>query len=120
MGRGRGAGVAGAALPHRSGGGGGVGIGSPGSPGRLSRIDRGWSTVMMTADDNTPTRVRNLFVDVAIGDWIVPSDDGERVEHILERTSAFIRRASFEGDRFVPDTLAANIDVVFLVHSFGK
>ncbi len=67
----------------------------------------------------TRSRVRNLFVDVAIGDWVVPSGDGERIEHIIERTSAFVRRASFEGDRFEADTLAANIDVVFLVHALG-
>jgi ribosome biogenesis GTPase / thiamine phosphate phosphatase len=64
--------------------------------------------------------VRNLYADVALGDWVIPSSDGERVEHIVERTSAFVRRASFEGDRFEADTLAANIDVVFLVHALGK
>jgi ribosome biogenesis GTPase / thiamine phosphate phosphatase len=95
-------------------------IGSPGEPGRVSRIDRGWSTVMRNADDTAPARVRNLYADVALGDWVIPSRDGERVEHIVERTSAFVRRASFEGDRFEADTLAANIDVVFLVHALGK
>jgi ribosome biogenesis GTPase len=75
---------------------------------------------MATADDTSPARVRNLFVDVAIGDWVVPSDDGERIEHVIARTSAFTRRASFEGARFEADTLAANIDVVFLVHALGK
>lgn len=64
--------------------------------------------------------MRNLFVDVAIGDWVVPSADGERIGHIIERTSAFVRRASFEGDRFEADALAANIDVVFLVHALGS
>ncbi len=97
-----------------------VALGSPGSPGRVSRIDRGWSSVMAAADDSSPARVRNLFADVAVGDWVVASDDGERVEHRVERTSAFTRRASFEGDRFVSDTLAANIDAVFLVHALGK
>jgi ribosome biogenesis GTPase / thiamine phosphate phosphatase len=95
-------------------------IGSPGEPGRVSRIDRGWSTVMRNADDTAPARVRNLYADVALGDWVIPSSDGERVEHIVERTSAFVRRASFEGDRFEADTLAANINVVFLVHALGK
>jgi len=71
------------------------------------------------ADATDVVRVRNLFADVAIGDWVVPSDDHERVEHVVERTSAFVRRASFEGDRFEADTLAANIDVVFLVHALG-
>jgi ribosome biogenesis GTPase len=95
-------------------------IGAPGAPGRISRIDRGWSTVMRHADDGAqPLRIRNLFVDVAVGDWVVPSDDAERVDHIIERTSAFIRRASHEGDRFEADVLAANIDVVFLVHALG-
>jgi ribosome biogenesis GTPase len=95
-------------------------IGAPGAPGRVSRIDRGWSTVMRHAHDDEPLRVRNLFVDVAVGDWVVPSGDGERVEHIVERTSAFTRRASHEGDRFEADVLAANIDVVFLVHALGS
>ena len=75
---------------------------------------------MRHAHDLDPMRARNLFVDVAIGDWVVASDDGERIDHILERTSAFVRRASFEGDRFEADALAANIDVVFLVHSIGN
>ena len=94
-------------------------LGSPGAPGRVSRIDRGWSTIMRHAHDRDPLRARNLFVDVAVGDWVVPSADGERIDHVVERTSAFVRRASFEGDRFEADALAANIDVVFLVHSIG-
>ncbi len=75
---------------------------------------------MRHATDADPVRIRNLFVDVAIGDWVVPDVDGERVDHIIDRTSAFVRRASFEGDRFESDTLAANIDVVFLVHALGS
>ena len=75
---------------------------------------------MRHAADHEPLRLRNLFVDVAIGDWVVPSDDGERIGHIIERTSAFVRRASFEGDRFEADALAANIDVVFVVHALGS
>ena len=75
---------------------------------------------MRHAGDDEPQRIRNLFVDVAIGDWVVPTADGEKVEHIIERTSAFVRRASFDGDRFEADTLAANIDVVFLVHALGS
>jgi ribosome biogenesis GTPase len=51
---------------------------------------------------------------------VVPSADGERVEHVVPRSSAFTRRASFEGDHFEADTLAANIDAVFLVHALGK
>jgi ribosome biogenesis GTPase / thiamine phosphate phosphatase len=96
------------------------GLGAPGRPGRVARIDRGWSTVQFDAMGDEVVRVRNLTADVAIGDWVVPSDDHERVEHVIDRTSAFVRRASFEGDRFESDTLAANIDVVFLVHALGS
>ena len=52
---------------------------------------------MRRADDADPLRIRNLFVDVAVGDWVVPDDDGERVEHIIDRTSAFIRRCLARG-----------------------
>ena len=99
-------------------------LGSPGRPGRISRLDRGWSTVIRTMaearDAAEPLRVRNIGADVAVGDWVVPSDDGERVEHVIERRSAFTRRASFDGMRAVSHTLAANIDVVFLVHALGS
>ncbi|MEX2625942.1 MAG: ribosome small subunit-dependent GTPase A [Ilumatobacteraceae bacterium] len=95
-------------------------IGAPGHPGRVARIDRGWSTVLRTAVDRDPLRVRNIRADVAVGDWVVVSDDDERVEHVLDRTSALVRRASFEGSRFEADTVAANIDVVFLVHACGS
>jgi len=99
-------------------------LGSPGRPGRISRLDRGWSTVIRTMAEARgvaePMRLRNIGADVAVGDWIVPSDDGERVEHVLERRSAFTRRASFDGMRAVSHTLAANIDVVFLIHALGS
>ena len=95
-------------------------LGSPGCPVRVRRIDRGWSTLLVSDEDPAgPERVRNIGADVAVGDWVVPSRDGERVEHVLERRSAFVRRASFEGARAVAHTLAANIDVVFLCHSFA-
>lgn len=99
-------------------------IGRPGTPGRVSRLDRGWSTVIHSMAQARgliePQRVRNIGADVAVGDWVVPSADGERVEHVLARRSAFTRRASFDGMRAVSHTLAANIDVVFLVHALGS
>ena len=99
-------------------------IGAPGQPARVSRLDRGWSTLVRSMDDargrSSPQRVRNSGADVAVGDWVVASDDGERIEHVLERRSAFTRRASFDGMRAVSHTLAANIDVVFLVHALGS
>ncbi len=99
-------------------------LGSPGTPGRVSRLDRGWSTVVRSMDEARgvadPLRVRNIGADVAVGDWVVSSDDDERIEHVIERRSAFTRRASFDGMRAVSHTLAANIDVVFLVHALGS
>jgi ribosome biogenesis GTPase len=88
--------------------------------GRVSRLDRGWSTVIHGRFDPDPIRVRNIGADVAVGDWVVVSPDGERVQHVLDRQSAFVRRASFEGARAQAHTIAANIDVVFLVHSCGS
>ena len=92
----------------------------PGRPGACRGSTAGWSTVLAGADPTDPAnvrRVRNIGADVAVGDWVVPSDDGERVDHVLPRRSAFVRRASFEGARAESDTLAANIDVVFITHS---
>lgn len=98
-------------------------LGRAGDPARVTRLDRGWSTAARTLEQATaeaePVRLRNIGADVAVGDWIIPSDDGERVEHVLPRTSGFTRRASFDGMRAVSHTLAANIDVVFLVHALG-
>ena len=108
-----------------------------GQPARVRRIDRGWSWLLLAAGSDAggpsgrdgasdggvddavggPDRVRNLGADVAVGDWVVPSGDGERVEHVLPRRSAFVRRASFEGAKGESHTLAANVDVVILVHA---
>ncbi|MDO8364323.1 MAG: ribosome small subunit-dependent GTPase A [Actinomycetota bacterium] len=89
---------------------------APGATGRVSRLDRGWSSVLV-ALDQPPVRVRNIGADVAVGDFVVFGDDEERVEHVLHRHSAFVRRASFEGNRAEAHTIAANIDVVMLIHS---
>jgi ribosome biogenesis GTPase / thiamine phosphate phosphatase len=83
---------------------------------RVARLDRGWSTLWRHVGAE-PIRVRNIGADVAVGDWVVPSADHERVDHVLPRRSAFTRRASFEGNRAEAHTIAANIDVVMLVHA---
>lgn len=66
--------------------------------------------------DEPPLRMRNIGADVAVGDFVVVSDDGERVQEVLPRHSAFVRRASFEGNRAEAHTIAANIAVVMLLH----
>ncbi|MBU6314971.1 MAG: ribosome small subunit-dependent GTPase A [Acidobacteria bacterium] len=90
-------------------------LGCP-AAGRVSRLDRGWSSVTVAVGDE-PLRVRNIGADVAVGDFVVVSDDGERVQEVLPRRSAFVRRASFDGNRAEAHTIAANIDVVMLLHS---
>jgi ribosome biogenesis GTPase / thiamine phosphate phosphatase len=82
--------------------------------GRVRRLDRGWSTID-TGEEIL--RVRNIGADVAVGDWVIVSSDLEKVETVLSRRSAFVRRASFEGARGQTHTIAANVDVVFLVHA---
>jgi len=90
-------------------------LGAPLTTGRVSRLDRGWSSVLVSLDQPL-VRVRNIGADVAVGDFVVFGDDEERVEQVLDRHSAFVRRASFEGNRAEAQTIAANVDVVMLLH----
>ena len=64
-------------------------------------------------------RVRNIGADVAVGDWVIPSDDGERVDHVMPAPVGVRPAGVVRGLPAEADTLAANIDVVFLTHSFG-
>ena len=87
--------------------------------GRVSRLDRGWSTIKMSA---SPTeignlRVRNIGADVAVGDWVAFAENLERIDHVLPRCSALIRRASSDAVRAEQHAVAANIDTVFIVHA---
>lgn len=86
--------------------------------GRITRLDRGWSTVLL--DDLRVVRVRNIGVEVAVGDMVMISSDEERIEHVEPRRSALMRRQSFEGSRGNRQIVASNIDIVFLVHSLNS
>jgi ribosome biogenesis GTPase len=91
---------------------------TPGNPvlfGRVTRLDRGWSTVRL--DSAEVVRVRNLGVEVAVGDRVTISADHERIESVHERRSALTRRSSFEGARGTRQIVASNIDTVFVVHA---
>ena len=83
--------------------------------GRVTRLDRGWSTVLLSTGESV--RVRNLGVEVAVGDDVTVDGARERVEHVRERRSALVRRNSFEGARAQRQIVASNIDTVFLVHA---
>ncbi len=87
--------------------------------GRVSRLDRGWSTIKMSASDDQPgiARLRNIGADVAVGDWVMFEKSLERVDHVLPRSSALIRRASSDSVRAEQHAVAANIDTVFIVHA---
>jgi ribosome biogenesis GTPase len=61
--------------------------------------------------------VRNLGVEVAVGDRVTISADHERIESVHERRSALTRRNSFEGARGTRQIVASNIDTVFVVHA---
>ena len=83
--------------------------------GRVTRLDRGWSTVLL--DDGRTVRVRNLGTEVAVGDDVNVSADVERIDSVQQRRSALTRRSSFEGARGSRQIVASNIDTVFVVHA---
>ncbi len=82
---------------------------------RVRRLDRGWSSLLRP--DGTEMRVRNIGADVAVGDFVTIDTLGDRVDEVLPRRSALVRRASFEGARAVSHVVAANLDTVFLLHA---
>ena len=88
--------------------------------GRVSRIDRGWSTILTSGVHDAVDgveRVRNIGADVAVGDWVIISDDLEKIVHVLSRSSALTRRASSDTVRAESHTVAANIDTVLVVQA---
>ena len=84
--------------------------------GRVSRLDRGWSTILMSAAGEH-VRTRNIGADVAVGDWVVLSEDFERVEAVIARQSALTRRVSSDVVRAESHTVAANMDTVLVVQA---
>ena len=62
-------------------------------------------------------RVRNIGADVAVGDWVAFAENLERIDHVLPRCSALVRRASSDAVRAEQHAVAANIDTVFIVHA---
>jgi ribosome biogenesis GTPase / thiamine phosphate phosphatase len=88
--------------------------------GRVSRIDRGWSTILTSGMHDAVDgveRVRNIGAEVAVGDWVIISDDLEKIDHVLSRSSALTRRASSDTVRAESHTVATNIDTVLVVQA---
>ncbi len=63
-----------------------------------------------------PGRLRYEGADVAVGDWVAVADD-RGVQAVLPRRSAIVRTAA--GLTTTAQTLAANVDVAFVVTSLG-
>lgn len=52
------------------------------------------------------------------GDWVILSDDGSRIERVLERKSVFRRVAA--GEKAELQLIAANVDILFVVTSCNE
>lgn len=85
----------------------------------MVRIDRGWSSVDIDSTHDV-VRVRNIGADVAVGDRVVISVDGEKVDEVMPRSSALTRRASSDTVRAESHTIAANLDVVLVVQAASQ
>ena len=87
-------------------------------PGRVTAAHRAAYDVQ-TADGVVRTRLPGRLVheslDVAVGDWVGLGD--RLVRSVLPRRSALVRNAA--GRAVVAQTLAANVDIAFIVSSLG-
>jgi ribosome biogenesis GTPase / thiamine phosphate phosphatase len=63
-----------------------------------------------------PGRFRHEGIDVAVGDWVAVADDSV-VQAVLPRHTSIVRNAA--GLTTAAQTLAANVDVAFVVTSLG-
>jgi ribosome biogenesis GTPase len=88
------------------------------TPGRVAAVHRGAFDVW-TADaavrSRLPGRLMHDGLDVAVGDWVGLGDG--LIRTVLPRRSAIVRIAA--GLTTTAQTLAANVDVAFVVSSLG-
>jgi ribosome biogenesis GTPase len=87
-------------------------------PGRVAAAHRGAFDVWTSAGDvrcGVPGRFLHEGIDVAVGDW-VGIEDGV-IRTVLPRSSAIVRNAA--GMTTTAQTLAANVDIAFVVSSLG-
>jgi len=87
-------------------------------PGRVAAVHRGAFDVV-TVHGNVrarlPGRMLHGGVEVAVGDWVGVA--GAVVRSVLPRRSAIVRNAA--GRAVAAQTLAANVDIAFVVTSLG-
>jgi len=88
------------------------------APGRVAAAHRGafdvW-TEEAAVRSSLPGRLLRDGLDVAVGDWVGLGDG--LIRQVLPRRSAIVRNAA--GLTTTAQTLAANVDVVFVVSSLG-
>jgi ribosome biogenesis GTPase len=90
-------------------------------PGRVAAAHRGafdvW-TAKGAVRSRLPGRALHDGLDVAVGDWVGMSDG--LIRTVLPRRSAIVRNAASNQQRVTHgQTLAANVDVAFVVSSLG-
>lgn len=86
------------------------------APGRVVRVDRGEVDVALgDGDDVTRCTSTTAAKDCVAGDWVAVDVDAARVEAVMPRLSAFVRRAA--RGVLAAQTLAANMDVVLVVQA---
>jgi ribosome biogenesis GTPase len=84
-------------------------------PGRVTRVDRGWATVLTAADAE---RVQLAGYSVTTGDWVIV--DRGKIAARLPRRSAFVRGDAGDSRTRKPQVVAANVDLVFVVQSLNN
>jgi len=90
-------------------------------PGRVAAVHRGAFDVWTAGGavrSRLPGRLVHEGLDVAVGDWVGLGDG--LVRAVLPRRSAIVRNAASDQHRLTHGhTLAANVDVAFVVSSLG-
>jgi ribosome biogenesis GTPase len=82
-------------------------------PARVAQTDRGEVTLLTGPSTTLRATATKAAKDTVAGDWVGVRAGEDRVEAILPRRSAFVRRAARGARR--AQTLAANMDVVVVV-----
>jgi len=90
-----------------------------GYPARISKIYRTRAVIWsergeQDVDIGLFSEIRNI----AVGDWLLMPNEGERPLRILERQSELLRKAA--GNRMERQLIAANVDTLFIVTSCNQ
>lgn len=88
------------------------------SPARITRIDKGGLRVADELGADRLTVAAKTARDNSVGDWVATNDDSGRIERVLERRTAFVRRSpgvSRSQMALQSKAVCANMDVVFVL-----